>query len=251
MPKAHAFRDSQLITFSMHHFGQESGYFWVTAHRGQTCAIIAMNLGYPDYRGEIAKLNHVAAYHRFKHHTRVKVPNVLKKGETLDVMGDDMAPPTISDGYALLQVVARPGMVGVAQFMGYNPLVMDVPVRFQAVDYSDALGNEMDIMMLERMAGRGNFAGSGRGAPPVLRLTTTDNNGNIVPLIPLNYQWNSSMHTSGPLWRIQAIKWDTGAWRNRHGRRISQSAVVTMWEFTPITLQTTLVERAKSKHKHK
>jgi hypothetical protein len=239
---------AQLITFAIQHFVGRTGFFWITARKGHNCAIIAAQLGHTEFREDIARINHVSAFYRFKHNTRVKIPNSLKPGETVDVMGDDMAAPTVTDGYAILQVVARPGLVGVSQFMGYNPLTMDVPVQFLAEDYANALSIEMDIMALERMAGRGNFSGSGRGAPPVIRLTTTDNKGQVVPLIPLNYQWNASLHNGGsPLWRIEAIKWDTKPWRNRSGRRIQQSAVVTMWEYTPHTLQTSLVDRAKAK----
>jgi hypothetical protein len=250
MPKSAGFGGAQLITFAVQQFAGSSGYIWINARKGQTCAQIAAQRGHPEERQLVASLNHVAAYYRFKHPRRIKLPATLKAGDTFDVMGDDMAPPVITDGYAILQVVARPGMVGVAQFMGYNPLAMDVPIRFEATNKADGSGVESDIATLERMAGRGNFAGSGQQAPPVIRLSTTDNAGNVVPLIPLNYQWNIA-NAGAPLWRVESIKWDTKPWRNRLGRRIRQTAVVTMWEYTPITLQVSLSQRAAAKARHK
>jgi hypothetical protein len=89
---------------------------------------------------------------------------------------------------------------------------------------------------------------AGQGPPPVIRLSTTDNNGNVVPLIPLNYQWNIS-NASAPLWRIEDIAWDTGGWRNKLGNRIRQKAVVTMWQYTPINLVVSLSQRAAKKKK--
>ncbi len=252
MPKSSVFGGAQLISFAVQQFTGSSGYVWVYAKRNQTCAIIAAQLRHPEERQLIASLNHVNAYYRFKKPRKLKIPASIKPGAGagFDVMGDDMAPPVITDGYAILQVVARPGMVGIAQFMGYNPLAMDVPIRFEATDKRDGSGVENDIATLERMAGRGNFQGAGRSAPPVIRLSTTDNAGNVVPLIPLNYQWNAQ-NAGAPLWRIESIKWDSKPWRNHLGRRIRQTAVVTMWEYTPITLQVSLSQRAAAKARHK
>ena len=246
MPRSRYFKGGQLITFQIAHFSGGSGYYWMHARKGHTCAIIAAQFGHPGAAQHLADLNNVGVYYRFKESRRIKVPNSFRGGEVMNVLADDMLPPTITDGYAILQVVARPGMVGVAQAQGYNPMAMDVPIRFESENKPDSQANENRIALLEKMAGRGTS--KGRGAPPVLRLSTTDNHGKVVPLIPLNYQWHTN-RSQAPLWRIAAISWDTGAWRNFHGKRIRQKAVVTVWEYTPISLQSSLTERAQDKKK--
>ena len=237
-----------MITFAEQQFPGDGGYMWISVKKGATPLSIAGHRGHPEQAQAIAKLNHVAAHYKFKTARKVKIPKSLRAGDTFDVMADDATAPTVTDGYAILQVVARPGLIGISQFQGYNPLAMDVAVRFEATDKSDGSGVESDIATLERMAGRGNFSGAGNGPPSVIRLSTTDNNGNVVPLIPLNYQWNAQ-NKSAPLWRIEAIQWNNQPWRNRAGRRVRQLAVVTVWEYTPVVLQVALSARSKAKKK--
>jgi hypothetical protein len=103
---------------------------------------------------------------------------------------------------------------------------MEVPIQFENVRGSrEGLDIERDIALLERMAGRGNFEGAAIGPPPVVRVSTTNSKGEIVPLIPRGYQW-SLQNPSAPLWRIAGIDWDTsvpdGVLRNDAGNRIRQ-----------------------------
>jgi hypothetical protein len=67
----------------------------------------------------------------------------------------------------------------------------------------------------------------------VLRVSATDKHGNVVPLIPADYQW-SEQHQNAPLFRISAIAWDASPLRNHRGHRIRQLATVTVTQYTPL-----------------
>ncbi len=99
----------------------------------------------------------------------------------------------------------------------------------------DGTDVENEIAQLERMAGRGNFPGSTVGPPAVLKIQVTDNAGSQVWLIPPQWQWSAST-PQAPLWRIAGIAWDKNPLRLPSGKRIRQKAVVTIWEYTPISL---------------
>jgi hypothetical protein len=85
------------------------------------------------------------------------------------------------------------------------------------------------------MAGRGDYPGTAVGPPAVLRISVTDNQGKVVPLIPSNYQWNPNRNTRAPLWRISSITWDPGALRTNDGFRTRQTGTITVTEFTPMS----------------
>ena len=157
----------------------------------------------------------------------------MTKGEQLSVhAGDD--PPVITAGYAKYDVVDVPGRTGINRFLGYDPIAMDIAVQFEA--YASEAGEqiEQNIQILERMAGRGDYPGVAVGPPAVIRISVTDNRGHVVPLVPVDYQWNPNRHTKAPLWRISTIAWDGGALRGGQGNRIRQTGIVTVTEFTPI-----------------
>jgi hypothetical protein len=164
--------------------------------------------------------------HRKHDKHRIKVPAQMRASERFHVLaGDD--PPRIVEGYAKFDTVDRPQRTGLISFAGYDPISMEVPIQFEAFQSRDGSTLERDIALLERMAGRGNFAGAAVGPPPVIRLSVTDNSGKIVPLIPVNYQWSSD-NAHAPVWRITAIDWDTHPERNTYGNRIRQKATVTV-----------------------
>jgi hypothetical protein len=57
----------------------------------------------------------------------------------------------------------------------------------------------------------------------------------IIPLIPLNYQWSLANPTA-PTFRISGISWDASPLRDDQGRRIRQKAVISVVQFTPVTI---------------
>jgi len=160
------------------------------------------------------------------------LPGIMSPGETLSVHAGN-EPPIVKKGYANYDTVTVPGRVGINRFLGYDPIEMDIAVQFE--NYRDQVGSviETNIQTLERFAGRGDYPGAGFGPPAVIRVSVTDNVGNIVPLLPPDYQW-SAQHTQAPLFRISNIAWDQGALRNDNGYRIRQGATITIKQYTPL-----------------
>lgn len=257
----------QLITFASQVDPDQnySNYVYVRAQKGDTIQKIAARRGQPGQVNTILSLNRnvkTANGHYLRSSTQVlktnqqiKLPGTLAQQDSFDVhCGDE--PPLIRDGYATYDTVNRPGRVGLNRFLGYNPIEMDIAIQFEG--YAHAPGDsgpgqkiEGNIQKLERMAGRGAYPGAATGPPSVLGISVTDNNGNVVPLIPFNYQWSPKNQTA-PLYRISAIQWGTGALRDDWGRRIRQLAVVTVRQYTPVVLvRSSTSQRAKSKQKHK
>ena len=188
----------------------------------------------------------------------IKLPGTMKQGFFFNVHADDK-PPRITSGYAKYSIENVPGRRGINKFDGYDPIVMEVPVQFENYshfrnDSGQGIGHgiESDIQMLERMAGRGDYPGAAIGPPAVIRVSTTDSDGNMVPLIPPNYQWTPT-HTNAPLWRITDISWDdTAVERNTDGYRVRQKAVITLTQYTPLVfIQRSVTQRAKAKPKPK
>jgi hypothetical protein len=240
----------QTINFAIEHDPDKkiSGYIWIEGKAGQNIAQIAAAYGHPELAATIASDNHIRSVHfKLKNRIRLRVPDSFTPGESFTVVAGDQ-PPTVTDGYALLTVVARDNRVGLAQFGGYNPIAMDVPVQFIAWPrFKDGADIENDCALLERMAGRGDYSGAAKGPPAILRLSTTQG-GKIVPLIPSNYQW-SPANVDAPLWRIEAISWDTAPVRDRTGQRTRQLATVTVWQYTPLSIVSrSATERAKSRN---
>lgn len=233
-------------------------YVYVRAGKGDTVRKIASKRGHPELVGQILSLNKKvrlpnhhylrSASQVLKAGTLLRLPGTLKQQDFFSVLcGDER--PIIKSGYAKYDTVDRPGRVGLNRFLGYDPIEMDIAVQFE--NYADDNGGpiESQIAQLERMAGRGNYGGAADGPPAVIRISVTDNNGNVVPLIPPNYQW-SPKNPTAPLYRISGITWDAGALSDEQGRRIRQGATVTVKQYTPLTLvkrSATQRSRAKSK----
>ena len=245
----------QLYTFAIEADEDQNlgGYIFVPVLKGDTVAKIASRRGHPEDARKIADLNGVRSTTQALKLTRLKVPGVLKASASFNVLAGDTA-PTISDGYAKFQTQDRRQRVGLTVFTGYNPLAMTVPVRFENVLDGQGAGIEDDIRLLERMAGRGAFVGAAQGQPPVVRVSTTDGQGRVVPLIPSTYQF-SAQNPSAPLWRVSGVAWSNAVddpLRNSAGNRIRQTAVVTLQEHVKISLITrSAAARAKAKAKPK
>jgi hypothetical protein len=255
----------QQITFAaeidpdMHH----AKYIWTRAGRGDTVAKIAAKRGHPELAADVLRLNKgrdvLVHPHRSPHHSPpptprlrsvmqtlrgnapIRLPGTMAKGEVLSVNAGD-SPPTVTAGYAKYDVVDVAGRKGVNRFLGYDPIALDIAVQFE--NFAQGLGEtiEANIRTLERFAGRGDYPGAAVGPPAVIRVSVTDKHGNVIPLIPADYQW-SAQHQNAPLFRITAIAWDTSPLRNHNGFRVRQAATVTITEFTPLVF----VERSVSR----
>jgi hypothetical protein len=229
----------QLITFAIEKGGDQQfeGYTHVRTTRVMnTVQKVASWRGQPDQARRIANLNGIRSVtKKLRRGTRLRVPDRLRRSASFNVLAGD-EPPKITGGYAKVESVDRPLRTALSVFTGYDPITMEVPVRFEAfISDSGSRGPygadvEADIALLEQMAGRGNFHGAGQGAPPLVQLSTTDALGRVVPLIPLNYQWSKDNPTA-PIWWITNIDWGDGALRNLHGNRIRQEATVTVMQY--------------------
>lgn len=226
---------------------------WVKVKKGDSVQSIASGRGHPEEARKIADANDIRSV-RSKFSGRgkkqIRVPRELRASESFHVLAGD-TPPRITNGYAKFETVDRPMRAGLTMFTGYDPIEMEVPIRFEATTFSDAgeregSGIEDDIALLERMAGRGQGSVSGVGPPPVVRVSTTRGR-DTVPLIPSNYQY-SEQNPSAPLWRVAGVEWDDGAWRNDHGNRIRQLAVVTLRQHVRVNLVThSATQRARQR----
>lgn len=238
----------QLITFatSVDEDQKFSAYIWVDVKHGDTVQKIAARRGHPEQARTIADLNDIRSVRSVLGRTRIRVPGTLRQSAGFHVLAGDDAPSIVA-GYAKFEVVDRDSRTGLTHFTGYDPVTMSVPIRFEAFKDGAGADIERDIAILERMAGRGNFEGSSIGPPAVIRVTTTDNTGQVVPLIPKNYQW-SPQNPSGPSWRVAGIDWEAGPSRNRAGNRIRQLATVTCQQHVSATLAVrSVTARSKAK----
>jgi hypothetical protein len=246
----------QLITFAseIDPDATYARYIWVRAKHHDTIKAIASRRGHPEMASDILTLNKgrdVLPHPKRKPHQKVasvpkltlatqtlrpgaaiRLPGNLQIGEVLHVHAGD-SPPQVRAGYAKYDTVDVHGRIGINRFLGYDPIAIDIPIQFE--NYAANVGTtiEQNIQTLERFAGRGDYPGAAFGPPAVLRISVTDNQGNVVPLIPPNYQW-SSKNQGAPLYRISTIAWDAGALRTRDGYRIRQSAMVTVTQYTPL-----------------
>lgn len=234
MPKG---RYGQLITFSTERDEDQrlSKWVWVHARKGETVRKIATRRGHPEDARRIADENKIRSASKvLKKGRRIKVPGEAKATAGFSAYAGDQ-PPRITSGYAKLSILDRPNRMGLVQLDGYDPMEMEVPLRFLADDMTNGTHVERDCTKLEQLAGRGQFHGTASGPAAIVRVSTTDGNGYVVPLIPSNYQW-SHQNPSAPIWRIASIDWDADPRRDGHGRRVDQQATVTLWQHTRINL---------------
>lgn len=240
-------RLGQLITFQVETDDDQrfESSIWIAVQKKDTVQKIASRRGHPELARRIADMNNIRSVRSVLTRKQIKVPGTLRKASGFHVLAGDGA-PQVTGGYSKLEILDRPQRVGLTNFMGYDPITMDIPIRFEAFATGQGVNIEVDIRTLERMAGRGNFAGVGVGPPPVIRVSTTNGRGEPVPLIPANYQWSKD-NPSAPLWRVSGIAWDAEPIRNGAGNRIRQLAVVTVQQHVKVSLATrSASERARS-----
>ncbi len=142
--------------------------------------------------------------------------------------------PTITGGFANISNIGRPRRKGYTQATGYDPITMDVPVRFEAsVTLGVPVGSylpadvEDDIMLLEGMAGRGKRVSTNGlfhaalGDPPRVQVyaNTQAYPSNLIP---------PNVH--GLLWYIVDLTYDPNPLRSRAGNRKQQDVVVHLSE---------------------
>lgn len=153
-------------------------------------------------------------------------------------------PPTVVGGYAQYATIPRPLRRGLTLFQGYDPMSLQVSVRFIKFDSTGSwitdtgvVGGvgagatiENEIAILEWMAGESINV----GPSPFVYLSTFDGSGNSVPLIPFEYQTTSPNQPAAfgggnpAPWIITGLSWDASPIRNTDGYRIRQDATVTV-----------------------
>lgn len=241
---------AQRITFELEDVSRET---WVDAQVTPSRNTVAKITAFHDIRSrarEVAERNKVhSVYSKLKRNT-IQVPKQRKVvGGVLRVFAGD-GPPVITGGYAKYDVLDRPGRTGLTHFLGYDPITMDIPIRFEWTttnNRGEPEGEQIedDIATLERMGGRGIGSMGGVGRPGRVRVKTTDG-AVTVPLIPNNYQ-PSSQNPNPPVWIVSDIAWDENPWRNKAGNRIRQLAVVTLTQYVSPVAQGPLSVTDRSK----
>jgi hypothetical protein len=248
----------QAITFAIVYDEDQkyANYRWIKTKPGDTIRKIVGGLGRGDQAKEVARLNRVAKPTTILRHPpkrdkhgkkiryrndrkRIRLPGTLRPDQRFNVYADfGGRAPRVSVGYAKIEPIDRPGRTGVSHFTGYDPVRMTLPVTFDAWESpNEGSGRpsqiEEDMALLERMGGRGDFHGASIGSPPLITVSTRDNNGKIIWLIPSNYQWSSDNDTV-PLWRVVDIDWDESPLRNNAGNRMRQDVTVTVEAYTSV-----------------
>lgn len=253
-------------------------YTWTRAGAGDTIRKIAKKRSHPEWADKILALNRGRDVLPHPHKKRgQKVPlqpklrsitQVLRTGASIKLPGT-MAqgfffsvhcgekPPVVKKGYANFDKVQVPGRTGINRFLDYDPVEIEIAIQFEAfgdegldAGYIGGQGSIEDrIRVLERMAGRGLYPGSGYGPPAVIVVNTTDASGKVIPLIPLTYQWFPH-HQNSPQFRITNIAWEDSpdVLRNDAGARVRQGATVTITQYTPLVfIERSVAQRTKRK----
>jgi len=225
-------------------------YETVTA-AARTVAIICKNRGHIEDARYVADINGIRNVDsKLRLGRQIRVPDRKTKTLEFNVLAGDTG-PRITAGYANIQTIDRSERSGLSIFTGYDPIQMEVPVRFEALlersfapprgGLLEADGFEVEerIAKLEQMAGRGQFSGAAVGQSAIVRVNTTGPPlGGVMPLIPLAYQRYTNNQT-GPVWWISGIDWDADALRNDMGYRVRQLATVSLTQYVAPKLEAT------------
>jgi hypothetical protein len=227
----------QLYTFSIEASQDERLQKWIVikVKKGQTVQKIAALRGHPEDARAIADENGIRSVKSKLSRKELRVPGELSV--FLHVLAGDEGPEIVS-GFPKIGILDRPERVGLTTFEGYDPIIMELPIRFEKLGDYGGYEIERDIELLERMAHRGNFGGAGVGPPPLIRVTS-EKSGEIVPLIPHNYQWSNG-NPSAPVWRISGLSLP----RDSGSRRVNVHGSLTPW--TSRTRSPTSASRTRS-----
>lgn len=159
-------------------------------------------------------------------------------------------PPTPTSGFAKWTTVDRPLLRGLTVFTGYDPVTLNVEVRFGVwtstwewlVD--DASGQQVETDMHKLMTMGGMFQGAGQS--PYVYLNSYDSSGRTTPLIPLTMQQTSGV--TGKLanantwpWVVTGLQWGE-ATKNPGGYTVRRDCTVTLLNYQGLsTPQTSTV----------
>ena len=144
--------------------------------------------------------------------------------------------PVPTGGWAQISNIARPRRISFTEVTGYDPLAMDVPIRFDmTVPYAGLPDDaEAQIQVLEWMAGRGKLytKASGdhpaQGDPPIIQVTSYDQGNQPTNLIPPNFQSDGAQDVR---WLISNLSYDTNPIRDSTGSRIFQDVTVSLTQY--------------------
>lgn len=157
-------------------------------------------------------------------------------------------PPTIKGGYAKWATVDRPLRRGVSIFQGYDPVTMELNLRFGhwdpgagwLTDENTGQAIEQEIETLEWMAGS-NFTA---GQSPFVYVNTYDTQGNTTNLVPYEYQqtagWSGAMADANLWpWVVQGgitwgKSWRTGIGSSPGAARVYQDCTLTLMNWQGI-----------------
>jgi hypothetical protein len=173
------------------------------------------------------------------------------EARTFSVLAGEGA-PTATEGWVKVAKVQRFQRVSLTIPEGYDPYVMTVPIRFDAVALTKRRPNvEAQIQTLEWMAGRSR-KGEIVGPPPQVMLYSTDADGNLTNLVPKQFQ---TVNGSSQQWYLGPITFDPNPLRDRGGDRLRQDATITLTEVVnteaAIQSQRAIREAVKGKFKVK
>jgi hypothetical protein len=153
--------------------------------------------------------------------------------------------PTAGLG-ANISVIPKPRRLGFTMPTGFDPMAMDVPIRFDnQIAYRNwpapgarngkrwAQTIDDQIEVLEWMAGRGSLYANGthpaQGDPPQVQVGSFDGMGNLTNLIPRNWQ---STRPKDIKWLVTNISYDnTTARTDRYGNTIFLDATVSLIQY--------------------
>lgn len=150
------------------------------------------------------------------------------KRKNFDVMVGDN-PPTITGGYANYTSMKRPLQRSLTIFTGYDPMQMNVDIRFGVWDATQGWLTSKEtgafvedcIDKLEWMAGSDYYFQE--GPAPVVYIASHSANGGDTDLIPPQY--------AGVPWIIVGLQWGK-AWRSTDGGRGYR-----VWQEASLSLQ--------------
>lgn len=250
----------QMVTFAVDRGGdyrfEATTKFRVTK-ANRTCKKIAAFRGHPKLARRIADMNNIRnPRSKLKVGRQLRVPGILRGEASFSVLAGDTAPIVMS-GYSKVSVVDRSERAGLSVFTGFDPVVLQVPVRFESMDNAltfvdkDGAKVESDIAELERMAGRGIFEGAAVGAPPLVAVSTTNAKGDPVQLIPFAFQSSlpKKINPNAPVYWVSGIDWDNDPVRNVKGDRIRQLATIELTEYVRPKVAMGAAERHKAQNK--
>jgi len=146
--------------------------------------------------------------------------------QKLTVLAGEQA-ATVTGGWAKWGLIERPQRVSMTVLQGYDPVTMDVPIRFDNVVPSAGSDIEGDIQKLHWMAGRGKLfsaaghvGAAGQGDSPIVNVYSASSDGKQTPMIPPDAQDID--------WVITGLDFDRNPLRDHGGKRVRQDVTVTL-----------------------